>query len=252
MATEVALADELLECLDDSDLGCSFIHHPLVTFLGYDPSSDEHNRMLNSWLEGKKVALQQAAKDRNWSLVLMLHEKPWRLRALIDYGPAMSDEEYFKELGEIWMQMESLWQHHDDLANLLNPPNRNPELRRLMMTEEEQAVLNGLPDIVMIFRGCGSANESGWSWTLDLKQAEWFAARPCGLFAHGFGGLVLEGRCNRSSIITFLARRQEDEIVIDPSDVMVVNKINIAKDGEGDHDDGGNVDVTTSENEGSG
>ena len=39
-----------------------------------------------------------------------------------------------------------------------------------------------------------------------------------------YGGLILVGTCDRSAIVAYFGRRDEDEIVIDPKRVMVADR----------------------------
>ncbi len=223
----VELAVELQKCMELDDSGNGFISHPLVVSLGYDSTSGEQTRMLNDWLEKKRKAVQQAVEEKDWCRVIMLYEKPYRLRALSEHGPAMPDEVYFHHLGQIWMEVENVWQHRNDIPHLLSPPGRDLRKRSLMMSPDDQAVLEGLPEIVTIYRGCGPMNEQGWSWTLDEEQAEWFAQRVPGSSGDLFGGLVLIAECQRSAIIAYLSGRGEDEIIIDPRDATVIGRSNV-------------------------
>ena len=109
------------------------------------------------------------------------------------------------------------------------PAHRDKSHRHLMMDEAERRLLNGLPLEFIIYRGCGPANEQGWSWTLSAEQAEWFAERLPGRN----GGIVLEGECHRLDIIAFLDGGGEDEILIDPEDVRIVRRVDIRLDEDG-------------------
>ena len=55
----------------------------------------------------------------------------------------------------------------------------------------------------------------------------------------------MEAECQWSSIIAYSDRREEDEILIDPRDVNVINRFSVSEDDKTDE-----VDVATSEGEG--
>lgn len=224
----ITLAQELIDCMDEDDSGCLWIHHPLVMCMGYDPASREQTKRLNRSLVKKKGELEKALKHKNWDQVLMVHEKACRFQALIDYAEGMTDEEYFQNLGDIWCQIENLWRHQSLLSEMLNPGDRDLRKRRLMMTGDERAVYDELPENVMIYRGCGPNNKRGWSWTLNADRARWFAMRGYGVIRLAFGGSVLNGRCDRESIIAYLGRRHEEEIVVDPTDVTIMEHIDLS------------------------
>lgn len=209
------------------------IRHPLVNFICYSPEYDDQ---LNEQLRAKKEAMERAVAQRDWERCIWLHERPWRIDALRKLASGLSDEEYFRLLGRVWTDNESLWQYRRLLRGLLSPHGRSLEARRCMMENEELEVVDSLPDQVVIYRGCGRGNRLGWSWTLDRKQAEWFALRFTMLDGGRFGSLVLVGECQRSSVVAYFSGRNESEVVIDPRDVTIRETIKVS-DKETDDDE---------------
>jgi hypothetical protein len=234
LSSGIALADELKEHLERDRSGYWFIRHPLVMFACYEPGNGQHAEIANTWLEKKQEGLRQAVDRGDWRLALMLHEKPWRLRALMDYGPKMSDEAYFENLGAVWTEIENVWQYHEVVPCMLAPTGRDKRKRHLMMTTEEQAVLRGLPEVITIYRGCGPGNERGWSWTLDVEQAEWFAERFGADEPDEFSGLVVVGECRTEAVIAYFGRRGEQEILVAHDDVRIMDRIRVSEDDESD------------------
>jgi len=208
--------------LDEEDWGLA-LRHPSVSMIPYCYSMGE---TANRWLVQKSERLEQAIEEKEWDLALVLHEKYARIAAFQELAPQMTDEEYWQHLRQTWMEVENLWQYRDLIPGLLAPPHRDKSHRHLMMDEAERRLLNGLPLECIIYRGCGPANEQGWSWTLSAEQAEWFAERSPGRN----GGVVLEGECHRLDIIAFLDGRGEDEILIDPEDVRIVRRVDVTLD----------------------
>ncbi len=222
---EIACIREELEgYLEEAD-GHGLIKHPLITYMGYDPDSRETVTMLGRWLAQKRHGIEQLASEGDWSQVLMLHEKPWRMHALIEYAPPMDDEDYWDELGDIWCQIKNPGEYLVALPDLFHPGNRGTEKRFLMMNEEEQAALQTLPEKLTIYRGCAEGNRVGFSWSIDREKAEWFAHR-CGFAEYNASDtLLLVGECRKADVVAHFTRREEEEIVIDPEDVAIIDTI---------------------------
>lgn len=78
------------------------------------------------------------------------------------------------------------------------------------MDEKELDVFNNLPDELVIYRGCRSkGGVKACSWTLDKKQAEWFANR------YNKNGYVFEAKIRKEHVIAYKSDRSEKEIVAD-------------------------------------
>ena len=92
-----------------------------------------------------------------------------------------------------------------------------------MMDERERSSLAQLPDTVDIFRGCHDWNKEGFSWTRDLEMAQSFAHRN--REAGQKEPIVVLGTVQKSSIIAFLDRRNESEIIVDPKKVTVIEEV---------------------------
>ena len=225
------IRDELEEYYDDAG-GMGIIRHPLVTYLGYDPDSKEMVTKLGRWLEQKRKCLQKALAEKDWGLALMLHEKGSRLGALMEYASQMPDDEYWEEVGDIWCQIENPGQYLIVLPNLFNPVSRGIDKRHLLMNEEERVAFAALPEMLTIYRGCAESNRLGFSWSIDREQGEWFARR-CGFGAwNDSGPFLLIGDCRRSDVIAHFLRRDEDEIVINPDDVKIIESDRVGKDSD--------------------
>ena len=76
------------------------------------------------------------------------------------------------------------------------------------MDESEIQLLNSLPELVTIYRGCVKGlNEDGLSWTLDKAKAKFFANR------FSKDGIILEREIPKSDIIAVLLGRGESEVI---------------------------------------
>lgn len=85
--------------------------------------------------------------------------------------------------------------------------------RESLMTKEELAFLDALPEKVRIFRGVQSANRkhiNGMSWTLNQDTAKWFAER------FHKKGVVYAADISQEHIFAYYTARNESEVVVDP------------------------------------
>ena len=102
--------------------------------------------------------------------------------------------------------------------------NANVKQKRKLMNSKERKVIQDLPQHVTIFRGYNDLENTGHglmsvSWTLSEDLADWFARR----FAGDSNALVAEGICKNSNILAYFNRREEEEIVINPLDVNIMD-----------------------------
>lgn len=91
---------------------------------------------------------------------------------------------------------------------------------------ETEKHLKGFPDVITIYRGGNSAStpyEEGYSWTMDINVADFFAIR------RGNGpGYIVKGEVKKSDVIECLFEdRDEKEVIVDPHNVNVVEIIEI-------------------------
>jgi len=201
--------------------------HPLVTCVGYNRNhTGLCERLVEQYLENKE-ALFRAIVCEDWLTAVMLYEQPWRIEALLAFEERMTDAEYGQCLRFAWTMNDNVSQYGDIMQRIFAPEGRTTEMPRLVMTEAERAVYDGLRDVVEVFRGCGSANRAGWSWTTQHDQANWFACRWMGINREQFSGLLLTGRCSKKDIIAYLDSRDEAEIVIDPDDVEIMRSVTV-------------------------
>jgi hypothetical protein len=93
-----------------------------------------------------------------------------RLPTILDMHRSMRETVWLKLLGDSWTSCDNISIHAEYLRAILSGKfNARP-----MMTSSEWRHLNALPETVTIFRGCGSHNLSGLSWTTERTIAEKF------------------------------------------------------------------------------
>lgn len=184
----------------DGALGAQ-VRHPLVYQVPL-----WSNGSANAYYLQKKKDLDTALAEKNFSRVVFLHERPYRLQAFIQIAHHLSDAKYWSLLAGIWTDTENAWQNLDEWRKLFN--SNRPHRERLMDRDEVLA-LSSLPDTVKVYRGCQKGiNEDGISWTLKRDKAEWFATRL------DKDGVVLEKEIQKKDIIAVFTNRNEFEVII--------------------------------------
>lgn len=144
------------------------VRHPLVYSVPY---FSIENKRLNAFYAHKKKLLSEAIATNNLDRIVFLHERPWRLNAFIKHCETVTDEVFWKVFSYIWFDTENFFQNSDEWMMLLNSKRQN---RHLIMTEDERAYYDNLPEAFTVYRGT-SESPHGMSWTVSKKTAEWFA-----------------------------------------------------------------------------
>jgi len=203
MNTKTKLHDSLALHLQDGGPLGRMIAHPMLYAIAYDPA---RNAEYNLQYLNKKKAAAAALKECNWHRNIFLHERPYRLQALVSLVVVLEMENRHAEaqaainelLPNVYVDAEGL--------------HTNAELWQLLFNRYEgERNLDQLPDTdrFMIYRGVGDARHTGgFSWTLDRKRAEWFAARW-----NKDGGHVFMREVERCDVALYTEDRGEAEIV---------------------------------------
>lgn len=201
------LVPELQKYVREGSFG-PMIQHPLVFSV---PHSPQMNKMMNLRLHQKQQAVAKAVADRNFSSVIWLHEKPYRVPAFMEISLRLSDQEYWSILGDIYTNIENVWQYQTELLTLLTNKKRNGRSVYLMDRSDRKS-FKALAKSFTIYRGANEFNKLGLSWTLDRDRAIWFSRR------FGFKGqsFLMTATVNHRDVIAYFAGRGEQEIVVDP------------------------------------
>lgn len=185
--------------------GMGALTHPLVYSVPFFS-----NGMANRMYEQKLKQVARALDKREYLRYIFLHERPYRLEAFMEYAIEMSDHEYWKNLSDIWIDTENMWQNRDEWVEVLNCKRGS---RASIMDHEDDRAFMDLPDQVTIYRGCVTGlNENGLSWTLDKERAQWFSTRLNRL--RGGQAKVLEKTVHKSEILAVFVGRGEAEVVL--------------------------------------
>jgi|SRR5579871_2317491 len=179
------------------------IRHPLVYMV---PHHEQLNAWANQMLREKRKQIELATKKHNWSQYIWLHERPYRLDAFQAIEPKLTDQEYWKLLGSVWIDSENIGHRFHVWLRLLK--SKRPG-REYFMDEEDRAEFAKLPEKLTIYRGYQPGkNAHGISYTLDKAKAEWFAKR----FSQN--GKVKTKTVAKSEIFAYLGGRNEREVIV--------------------------------------
>jgi hypothetical protein len=191
---------------------------------------------LKQQTEGRNEAI----KNRDWDQYFSSFNESELLQAFMAvYDQIDDDKEFWRHFCECYKNDDyinkffmveapisheegilSLQKHKNQILKILN--SKRPH-RKNMMTKEEQETLNSMPDIIKIYRGFSLDElENGFSWTTNFKTAEWFTNRTKGDF-------VLSGHAKKSDVVAYIKGRNEDEILIDPKNVIDKEKVRVSQ-----------------------
>jgi len=195
----VELHPDLQPYLEDGVLGPQ-LRHPLVYAVPLWTKAH-----ANYMYEQKKQDLEKAIAEKNYSQIIFLHERPYRLEAFIQIAKELPDSKYWSLLASVWTDTENGWQNLEQWRALFGADR---PARGHLMDENEHFTLKNLPEVVEIYRGCQEGiNEDGLSWTLDPEKAKFFAER------FGKPGKVLKKTVNKAQIVALFSGRNEAEVI---------------------------------------
>lgn len=191
------LCDELRQFQEPMNVaGMNMVRHPLVFSVPYLDCPEENER-LNKMLEVKKEARLDARNKKIWYSYIFLHERPYRIEALLSIVDVVEKKkERWELIREVFVDTENLADNLEDWRNLLWDA----------IGKDVWRTKKDLPTKLRIYRG--GHPEKGVSWTINLEKAKWFANR------WGLGLPVFTGIVAKKNVIGFLSERGEDEIVV--------------------------------------
>jgi hypothetical protein len=98
-----------------------------------------------------------------------------RLPELLDLAHKYEGWAWLWALGELWTGFDNISIHGDQLfAEVFERAVNGVSGISQLMSDEEQAAFDALPEEIVIYRGCGTRNEFGFSWSLDHAVAAKF------------------------------------------------------------------------------
>ena len=179
------------------------IQHP---FLYSVPYFEIMNPQINRMYEQKKMLIQKAKKEKNWNQFVFLYERPYRLEAFVSIQNYLKPKEYWELLADIWVDSENIWQNKATYKKLFS---KHRDYKKYFMNSKERKYFDSLPEQIVAYRGyVKGQNRRGFSYTLDKKQAEWFAKR------FDNDGSVAKIVVPKSRVLAYTNRRGEKELII--------------------------------------
>lgn len=170
------LLPELEEYVEDGTWG-PMLRHPLVYSVPLVLPGWANKAYLH-----KKEALAEALAEEEWHTAVFLHERAYRLRALIDITgrdqyeeptPLVSVPEHWDLAADVWVDSENIEQCIEEWRALICQPGEYPTGLWLGDTNE-RAAFDALPDPIPAWRG-GAVGD--WSWTTNEDTAKFFTVR---------------------------------------------------------------------------
>ena len=189
-----------------------FVQHPIFeTCALYDGEGMFDALQDNKRYEKLKNTLKKDIDEcDNLSLIVRRVRKSYRLTYisfLWDYG--VDKKICGNLLGEQWTSIETLTYDVNVKPRKVLTMIKNAD-KEHFMDKKELKIYNNLPDELTIYRGCRTkGGVKACSWTLDKKQAEWFANR------YNKSGYVFKAKIKKQDVIAYKSDRSEKEIVAD-------------------------------------
>jgi len=211
----------------------SFLIHPFITstiypvdtdgekqFVNILESEENYQRVVNIYTE----MINNAKGIPN--LYVFLH-KPYRTVFFKLANKYMSEEDYNTYLADAWYATENPNQDVNvslpEWKEMFKKANKE-----LLMEDDEYEIYKNLPenDLITLYRGVGvNRNPDGFSWTDKYETAKWFAERWGKTVKDGI--FILKGQCYKKNILAYFDVRSESEYVIDPHDMINIERINL-------------------------
>lgn len=206
------LDPELVPCITHHSSGIVTVAHPLVFGL----YSEAQHRQFNEQLRFRKQRLPELIKERAWMEAVLLYQRPYRLKALLNFLPVddIPGEEFWELVGFVYTDSESVRDDYSAWDDLLRSAS-NDHLAFMMSTEDklELAAIQASPTATL-YQGHTADRDDGWSWTTSLDTARWFADRFA--FLEDSSPRLSTVSVDTRNIHVFFGGRDESEVLINP------------------------------------
>lgn len=147
-----------------------------------------------------------------------------QMELILDWQYSMPPDEWLKLLGDKWSFM-IITPYIDELmagGSLLGDAIGTGAVY-LMMSDEEIAFYESLPDTVTIYRGCYEENSNGMSWSLDKNIAESFINTK--LYKNEGQPILVTAEVKKNNILAVKLGRDEAEIITHEPNVISISNI---------------------------
>jgi hypothetical protein len=170
--------------------------------------------------ERLRERFDEMARLRYWFGVSMLVSSHLRMPLLEALWPVLKTHER-ADVFASWFDSGDVPSHcYEFLLQALGEFNRNN--RRLFDSQKARERFAGLADVVTIYRGSIEREvieeRLGISWTLNREQAISVAAH---FRQSTHQPVLMTARVNRGAIAGFLVEREEDEVLVAPSEICL-------------------------------
>ncbi len=220
-----ALNWELEQAIIEDTDGSLGLDHPLLRVMAYTPDRNVH---YNDLFLGKKRALREARRNRDWAKAVWLHERPYRATRMLSIARRTGTTPQLKKLLiDVWIDSENIWQNEGTWRRLFAIVGNG----RVVTRNGDRAVWQSLPARLAIFRGFDfDGRERGLSWTLKRQKAEYFARRfgP----SEGIPRVAL-AVCRKGDVLAYTNARKEAEIVVAPESIELLRIIQLGAPASG-------------------
>jgi hypothetical protein len=174
-------------------------------------SKDEHFAMLRKEQIEKNAVLMSLKKGRvsletATSFCYRYCDSYSRLKGVLDLRRSMHRNDWLQLIGETWETFDNLSSYLSRLHKILGSDGPLIE----MMNEQEQTAYEALPDVLEVYRGCGSHNIHGASWSLDRAVAERF---PTLNRYRVSDPLLVTASVEKRNVLALKLGREEHEVV---------------------------------------
>lgn len=219
---EEELHPELRQHLTPDPMLGQTLKHPLVHFLFY---TDQLAHFANQSFVKKTELVKQADRDREFGQAIWLHERPWRLNALVDRIHLIPPKRRSRLIADVWKDCEfphrnlSIWRNLW-LQQCVGRYAMDKKERETFAEIQRKACTGS----ITLWRGTNdhSAAARGLSWTTDPAMAEWFAKRNTNLSKGQ--PVVWEVQPPPHRIRAFMQGRNEAEVILDAKGLHGIKK----------------------------
>lgn len=204
--------------------GWPMLRHPLVFQVPYNPTL---NRICNQQYAQKKAQVQSALAANALSQVLWLHERPYRPQALWDMANRRVDPGAFLRaypslVLDAWADAEFPWRQADLWRRILSPFVFHEDGPVPLGDERVPShAVDSKTGLITVYRGHNGVGRFGFSYTLSMDVAKWFARR----FSADGHGRVSVFTVPPARVVGFTTQRSESEVIALPECVDYVRTV---------------------------
>lgn len=173
----------------------------------------EDSEKYEKWLKQTEDYIN---KIDSWDSILLMIRKPYRLAYFKYVNTFLSSKDFAEMLITCWLEA-------DFVSNDVNVSKEEviswfmKADKKYLMNNDEQQILKEMPDHVKIYRGVGEAKyKNGFSWTLNLEIAKFFAKRFAGA---GKKTYIYECIIDKGEILCYTDARGEAEVIVNPKNL---------------------------------